>query len=289
MMKIIKFDNVRHEKIWGNEQWIVSAHPNGISTSNYSDSLTLDVLYKQCPDLFGNSNLDSFPLLVKIIEATDNLSVQVHPADEYALKNENSLGKTECWYVLDATKNADIVVGHNVLNKQELQTLIESNQLEDKLNILPIKAGDFFYIPAGTIHAIRGGTKILEVQQSSDVTYRLYDYGRLENGVPRPLHIEQSIDVTTFNEYENTLPQFVASADYDSTVFIDSDLFTVEKIDVKNRFEFKNNFDFIIGVVLSETAEIAGEILSKNQGFIIPYKENVIINKNASLYLSYIR
>lgn len=289
MGNIIKFDIVRHDKIWGNEQWIISAHPNGKSTSNYGDNITLDELYKQEKYLFGNSNLEQFPLLVKIIEADDNLSVQVHPADDYAKKYENSLGKTECWYVLDAQEDADIVVGHNVENQEELRSLIETNQLENKLNILPIKTGDFFYIPAGTIHAIRGGTKILEVQQSSDITYRLYDYGRLENGLPRELHVEKSIDVTDFKSYQNSNSTFVENEQMKCTTYIDSELFTVEKIDVIKPIDYLNKFDFIVGVALNDNCIINGELLEKNQGFIIPNKENVIIEANASLYISYIR
>lgn len=291
MKDIIKFDIVKHDKIWGNEQWIVSAHPNGISkvtTENYK-GLGLDELYDKHKELFGTSNLDEFPLLVKIIEADDHLSVQVHPDDEYAKKYENSLGKSECWYVLDCEAEADIVIGHNLKDDEELKILIENNDLESKLNILPIKKGDFFYIPAGTIHAIRGGTKILEVQQSSDVTYRLYDYGRLENGQPRELHIDKSIDVVDFKPNTQSGPIVNTNEQKDVITYVDTELFTVESIKCHQEVKYEHNYDFVIGVVLSDNATINGQQLSYGQGFLIPAKTDAVFEKGSEIYISYIK
>ena len=168
---MIKLNAIRSDKIWGYENWIASTHPNGMQ--------------KEFLDFAGND----FPLLVKVIQANEALSVQVHPNDETAARLENCRGKTECWYILDARKGATLVYGLNdSYTKEELKEAIESNSLEDILFYADVKAGDFIYIPAGTVHAIGGGIRLLEVQQSSDITYRLYDYGR-----GRECHVEKGL------------------------------------------------------------------------------------------------
>ena len=197
-----------HEKIWGGrkladdfgyeipdgpigECWAISAHPNGdcaISGGAW-DGMRLSELWDQHRELFGGVEGDRFPLLVKIIDAKDNLSVQVHPDDAYAAEHENgSLGKRECWYVLDCEPGATIVVGQRAHNREEFAQLVEEGRWSDLLNEMPIHKGDFFQIDAGTVHAIKAGTLILETQQSSDVTYRVYDYDRVQDdGTKREL------------------------------------------------------------------------------------------------------
>ena len=212
------------------ECWAISAHPHGDCTVNGGqyDGKKLSWLWENVPQLFGRQPLqestedctpaktekpavseasgdpvtgkqlssDCFPLLIKIIDAKKDLSIQVHPDDEYARIHENgSKGKTECWYILDCDPGATIIVGHNAKTHEELEDMIANNRWNDLLREIPIKKGDFFQIFPGTVHAIKGGTLILETQQNSDVTYRVYDYGRLQNGKPRDLHIRQSLDV----------------------------------------------------------------------------------------------
>ncbi len=180
------------------ECWAVSGHKNGdckIRGGQY-DGWTLGQLWQEHRELFGGQAGDQFPLLVKIIDARDDLSIQGHPDDVYAGAHENgSLGKTECWYILDCEPGATIIVGHNASSSEELKKMIEEDRWKELLRERPIHKGDFFQIEPGTVHAIKGGTLILETQQSSDVTYRLYDYGRLQNGKPRQLHLSQSMDV----------------------------------------------------------------------------------------------
>lgn len=132
------------------------------------------------PEVFGNVDSDRFPLLIKIIDAKDDLSIQVHPDDDYAKVHENgSLGKTECWYILDCKENATIVIGHNAWTKRGIKPMIHEGKWSEFIREIPIKKGDFLQIDPGTVHAIKGGTLILETQQNSDITYRVYDYGRL--------------------------------------------------------------------------------------------------------------
>lgn len=165
-----RLPSLRFDKVWGYELWLASTHPHG------------------CQEELKEIASD-FPLLVKIIQADERLSVQVHPDDERALLYEHCRGKTECWYVLHAEANAQIVYGLNgVYTDRELRTALEANSLEDCLRFVPVQTGDFIYIPAGTVHAIGAGLRLLEVQESSDVTYRLYDWGR-----DRELHVEKGI------------------------------------------------------------------------------------------------
>lgn len=220
MESIIELVPVFKEKIWGGrkletefgyeipagpvgECWAISAHPAGddeIASGEYAGK-TLSWLWDEHRELFGNCEGDRFPLLVKIIDAKDDLSIQVHPDDDYAAEHENgSLGKKECWYVLSAEPGQTIVVGQRAHSREEFAQMVEEGRWSELLNEIPIKAGDFFQIDPGTVHAIKGGTVILESQQSSDVTYRVYDYDRKQDdGTLRPLHMQQALDVIDFD------------------------------------------------------------------------------------------
>lgn len=208
---------VFQEKIWGGdrlhsvfgfdlpsnkigEDWAISAHPHGVSIVENGEfsGQKLDELWQNHRELFGHAKGEVFPLLTKILDAEDDLSVQVHPDDTYGLAHEGELGKTECWYIIDAEPGATIIYGHNAKTREELAEMIEAGRWDDLLRKVPVKKGDFFYVPSGTIHAIGKGIMILETQQSSDTTYRVYDYDRKDDqGQTRELHIQQSVDVTT--------------------------------------------------------------------------------------------
>lgn len=150
-------------------------------------------------EIFGSKtkNMKQFPLLVKFIDAKDNLSVQVHPNDEYAKQYENDIGKTEMWYVMDCDENAKIICGmKEEVKQEEIADIIKQGKLRDNLKEVSIHKGDIIYIPAGTVHAILKGTLICEIQQNSNLTYRVYDWNRMgKDGKPRELHIEKAIDV----------------------------------------------------------------------------------------------
>ena len=137
-------------------------------------------------------------MLIKFIDAEQNLSVQVHPSDEYALQHENSFGKTEMWYIVEAEEGAGIYLGFNrTVTKEEYEAAIKENRLTELLNFYEVKAGDCYFIPSGTIHAIGKGCLICEIQQNSNLTYRVYDYGRKDkNGKERELHIDKAPRVT---------------------------------------------------------------------------------------------
>jgi mannose-6-phosphate isomerase len=189
------------------ESWEISSHDDGMSIvaegplagkslKDLVGDYSLSLLGSLCQERYA----ECFPLLFKLIDANDWLSVQVHPQDDYARIHENDLGKTEMWYIVDAQPGAQIYYGltHRV-TREELRKAIEDKTLENLLRSVPVKAGDLFYIPAGTIHAAGKGIIIMEVQQSSNVTYRLYDYDRKNpDGSTRPLHIQKALDVIDY-------------------------------------------------------------------------------------------
>ena len=182
------------------EAWVISGYKDDASTITNGDfkGQSLRKVYHENPELFGNPKSKEFPLLVKFLDANDNLSVQVHPNDEYARKVENDSGKTESWYVLQADPGSYLIYGHTAKTRSELAEMIHKGEWDKLLRKVPVKAGDFFYVPSGTIHALTKGILVIETQQSSDVTYRLYDYDRVDKktGKKRELHTQKSIDVT---------------------------------------------------------------------------------------------
>lgn len=209
---IIKFKPLFLEKIWGGEKlsiiydlesknygecWGISGNKekSNIIISKEFNDLTLRQLYSEHRELFGNYKSNEFPILLKLIDAKKDLSVQVHPNDDFALKNEKSLGKDEYWYIIECNIDSEIIIGHNAKSKQELANLFNRNLFSKLLNKFKINIGDSFYLHAGTIHAILNNTLVLEVSQSSDTTYRIYDYDRLEKGTKRDLHIEKALEV----------------------------------------------------------------------------------------------
>lgn len=183
------------------EAWIISGYKDDASTVTNGPlkGKSLRDIYHENPELFGKPKSKEFPLLVKFLDANDNLSVQVHPDDDYAQRVENDSGKNESWYVLQADPGAYLIYGHHAKSREELEAMIKKGEWDKLLRKVPIKQGDFFYVPAGTIHALTKGSLVIETQQSSDVTYRLYDYDRVDQktGKKRELHTQKSIDVTT--------------------------------------------------------------------------------------------
>ncbi len=213
----------------------------------------------------NTENFEFFPQLIKFIDAKSNLSVQVHPSDEYALKNENSFGKTEMWYIVDADDGAGIYLGFKKdVTADEYKNAIENNTLTDLLNFYPVKKGECYFIPSGTIHAIGAGCLICEVQQNSNLTYRVYDYGRTDaNGNPRELHIDKALKVTSLDKFNKTE---INSGD----IIALSKYFTVREIKVNGKTDLvcdKNSFKFITCTV--GAGEINGQKMSQGDSFLI--------------------
>lgn len=186
------------------ETWELSCHPDGpsvIETGPFSGKTLREYIGIQGKGVLGSNCqvFEDFPILIKLIDAKEDLSIQVHPNNVYALSHEGQYGKTEMWYVLEADPGAYLYYGlRREISREELRQRIGDGTLTDVLNAVPARRGDLFYIPAGTIHAIRRGLVIAEIQQSSNVTYRVSDYGRLgTDGKPRALHVEQAAAVAS--------------------------------------------------------------------------------------------
>lgn len=251
---------VFHAKIWGGrhlatdfgyqipegtigECWAISGHPHGpnIITNGQYEGQLLPKIYQQHPELFGNPCSSVFPLLTKILDANASLSIQVHPDDAYAEEHEHELGKTECWYVIHAEPGAYLTYGHTAKTRDELIKMIDNHQWSKLFSKKPVKTGDFIYVPSGTIHALNKGIIVLETQQSSDTTYRIYDYDRQDKktGQLRQLHLRQAKDVTTVPFTE---PQIISHIVHDDNSIIttlisqpDSPFFTVYKWEIHDQ------------------------------------------------------
>ena len=261
------------------ECWAISAHPNGASIVNngiYAGK-ALDILWKEHPELFGSANQDVFPLLTKILDANMDLSVQVHPDDKYAKEYENGeLGKTECWYIIDCKEDADMIFGHTAKSQDELREQIEQGKWHHLLQRVKIKPGDFFYVPSGTIHALCEGTLVLETQQSSDTTYRVYDYDRQDDdGKLRELHLEKAIEVTTVPHVrERVTPLRYEENGAQITTFIQSSFFSVYKWEVDKKASFTITDNYMLCSVVKGAGVLIcnGEsyLLTKGAHFILP-------------------
>lgn len=186
------------------EAWTLSCHkdgPNIISNGGDKGKTLAAWLEEKGLSVLGTrgKDLDSFPVLIKLIDAKDNLSIQVHPYDEYAQRVEHEQGKTEAWYVIDCEEGAELIYGFKKeISSSEFEERIKDNTLLEAVNSVPVKKGDLFFIEAGTLHAIGKGILLAEVQQNSNSTYRVYDYGRVgADGKPRELHIKKAVDVTS--------------------------------------------------------------------------------------------
>ena len=268
------------------ECWAISAHKNGdciVETrekSEYSGK-KLSKLWQDNKELWGKSGkAEVFPLLTKLISAETDRSIQVHPDDNYAKEHEGgSLGKTECWYVADAKEGATIVIGHNAKNKEELHKYMDDKNFRGLIREIPVKKGDFFFIEPGTVHAIKGGTVILETQQNSDITYRLYDYDRLQDGKPRELHIDKCFDVITCPFEEKEPSHRTCKTLEDGSIvrnLVVCDLFEVSYIKVVKQVKLPQETDFtLVSVLEGEGVLISGDgdkyDIKKGEHFILPY------------------
>jgi mannose-6-phosphate isomerase len=158
------------------------------------NGMTLREFFETHKLFFDNYRSNEYPLLVKLLDCNQDLSVQVHPTEEYTNQHRDAVTKNEAWYILDAKPNASIIYGHHAKTQEELVKLIKANDWSKLLNVVPVKPFDLFYVPSGTVHALKSGLLIYEIQQASDCTYRLYDYGREKTDPSRTLHVTEAIE-----------------------------------------------------------------------------------------------
>ena len=260
------------------EAWMLCAREDGdniIANGEFAGKSFTEYV-KENKSVLGSKGkkYEEFPLLIKFIDAKADLSVQVHPDDEYARVHENSYGKTEAWYILDCDEGAELIYGFNKeLTSEEFRKSIENNTFLDYVNKVKVKKGEVFFINAGTLHAIGSGILLAEVQQNCNTTYRVYDYNRTVNGKPRELHVEKAIDVTdtvppTRNGAPDSAP--VINGDAVEQALCQCEFFKMDTIEVKGKYCFDvNEESFVSILVLDGNGTINGEIAVAGDSFFI--------------------
>jgi len=261
------------------ECWGIAAHQAGDSViyckklCRHLSGLTLSQLWKREPKIFGDSVMEHYPLLVKIIDAKSDLSIQVHPDDGYAAQKEKgSFGKMECWYIIDCPKGAALVMGHNAKTKEELKDMVRRGEWDKLVCRLPIRKGDFIQINPGTVHAITAGCLILETQQNSDITYRLYDYGRKVDGKLRELHVKQCLDVIQVpgKPAEDSVIGTLCLPKNQMHCLISCRYYNVYKLVISGKYTILNSEKFLNMSVLEGKGYIDGVALRKGEHLIVP-------------------
>ena len=278
----LKFDTIFKEKIWGGtkindvlgkdfsplkncgETWEISGVEGNLSSDGPLQGMTIpeitsifkeDFVGKKVYEKYGND----FPLLIKFIDAAQDLSIQVHPNDQLAKERHNSLGKTEMWYVLQADKGAKLISGFNKdTSKEEYLEYLNNGKLSELLNEESVKAGDAFFLPAGRVHTIGKGLLIAEIQQSSDITYRIYDFDRTdEEGNKRELHTEEALDALDYNVYPDYKIQIQKSLN-EVVPLAESEYFQTNLLEFSTGIirEHYNKDSFVIYVCIEGEAEI---------------------------------
>jgi mannose-6-phosphate isomerase len=314
---------LNENKLYG-ESWEVSAHKNhinkvsddmlGLVFSNDDKELIFykenylklikynlqDLIEKYKEELLGESIYKNygkkFPLLIKYLDINDKLSIQVHPDNKYALKNEKDFGKTECWYVIDASGDAELIIGlKKGITKEIFIEKIQNNDFSGMFNKVKVKKGDYIYIKPGVVHAsLRGSVLICEIQQNSDVTYRIYDFDRLDKGKKRELHLEKAIDVVDFDYFfEEEINEIEKNMDeWEKIKYKKCEHFGLEKINVIKKYEETNeNF-----CVLSFVKGNGKLFLSKNtfldiktgDTYLIPAKFSYTITGEMEVLKSFV-
>ena len=251
------------------ESWELSTHPAGeskIAEGEFQGLTLSEYIAKMGKSVLGTNceAFESFPVLIKFIDAKDALSIQVHPSDEYALRVEKEYGKTEMWYVMDCEPGAFLYFGVNrEITKEEFRGRIENNTVLEVLNRVDVHPGDVFFIESGTVHAIGAGILICEIQQNSNCTYRVYDYDRRgQDGKPRELHIEKALEVSRLTPSDTADKQGTVEAIPGGTKrrLASCKYFTTEKLEVSGEMTlFSGEESFLSLIVLTGKADIAGQ------------------------------
>ncbi len=286
--KLIDEYGVKTEKKNAAEGWMLSCHEAGASSvenGEFAGRSLADVV-KTAPELCGKNaeNFEDFPILIKFIDAMDNLSVQVHPTKEYCEITGKGQSKTECWYIIDCDEDAGLILGFkDKITPEEFKAAIENNTLTDYVETVKVKKGDFFFIDSGTLHAICKGILLAEVQESSNTTYRIYDYNRVgADGKPRELHVEDGAAVTKLEKYSQ--PDF-SNHEPDTPerrLLADCPLFKVWKLDIKGNVRGtadENSFVSLLIMAGNGTLGCCGETLSLRKG------DSIFIPANAGEYI----
>lgn len=282
------------------ESWELACHNDGnsiITNGDYKNKTLAEVIKEYATNgnvsEFLGENINNFPnketlpVLIKLIDADDNLSVQVHPDNEYGLRVEGEYGKTEVWYVVDAKPKATLIYGLNKdVTQDEFKESISNGTLLDICNVVEVKKGDVFFIPAGTLHGIGKGIVIAEVQQNSNTTYRVFDYNRVGvDGKQRELHVEKAIDVTKLtkqDESTNNL-ELIDEDDFTRRLIAKCEYFTTHSISLKNndtQYKIQVTSDSFCSIVCLESEHEGITITSEHGDINIKKGESIFLQAN---------
>ena len=301
-MELVKLNPIVKDYIWGgtyfknfnkglsldrvSECWELSVRDNDssiIASGPDKGKRLVDVITKE--DIGPvMDRFPYFPLLIKLIDAKENLSVQVHPSDDYALKYEQSFGKSEMWHIISADEGGGLYVGLNKdYSKEEIEKALKEGSILECLNFYKVKPGDTFVINPGTIHAIGAGVRLIEIQQNSNLTYRLYDYNRLDQfGNPRELHIKKALDVIDYRQFK-----VIKS---NNEVLADNQYFTVKEVNFDNELEITANDKAFISFTFLEGKGKVNDIdFNQYDTFFLPYGKKCLIKGKGRVVISTVR
>lgn len=319
----LKFKKTLVKKVWGGrkfntvlnmelpddslygESWEVSSHKGGLSyieNGKYAGKTLVEVIEKNKEEILGKEIVErfkgKFPLLIKYLDINDRLSVQVHPSDEYALRVEGEFGKSECWYVMEASEDATLILGiKKGITKEIFKEKVEKKDFTGLFNTVKVKKGDFINLLPGVVHAtLEGSILICEVQQNSDTTYRIYDFDRLVDGKLRELHIDKALDVIDFEgdiqvtTSENR--QKISLVDAIKEELVRGEYFNVDKYMISGEFEDETNKNFKILSILDGDGEIIcnGEVypIKKGDTYFVPAGLKTLIKGKVEVLKSYL-
>ena len=302
------------DKVWGSDNlrqfgyqlpnnnigecWGISAHPHGTSVieNGIFAGQTLDQVWNNHREMFGDFPSKDFPLMAKIVDAAAPLSIHVHPDDSYAYEHEEGqYGKSECWYIIEADEGAKITIGTYAKSRDEFEEQLKQGTFEKHLRTIQVQPGDFYFIPAGTIHSIGAGIMAYEVMQSSDISYRIYDYHRkTDNSEERELNIDKALDVINYsNELPNITPQNEVIENHNCTHIVSSDFFTMVKWDISGTLNYMKPREFCLVSVLDGQGKLIvdGDIyeISTGSNFVLTSEDlDSVFEGDFKLIISYI-
>lgn len=306
-MALLRFKPIPKKTVWGGttvrDYWHYDWMPDGVGqawafavqgdesnvcVSGEYEGKTLGELWSEHPELFGDTDR-IFPVIVSLLGPEDDLSIQVHPDTEHAVPLGFPYGKNECWYFLEAEPDAAIVFGHNATDEKDLRGYIDEGRWDDLIGHLPVKRDDFVYIPAGLLHACCKGTVVYEIQQSTNVTYRFYDYDRVQaDGSLRELHLEPAIETLHYDKSEmvnSAKPTTVELPGMKRTTLVSNDSFTVEKLEVTGPAELEAG-PYELVTVARGAGRANGEDITVGDQFLLPRGESLSLDGDVTLFMT---
>lgn len=251
----------------------VSARPEGdcrVRDGRFAGQ-ALSELWSGHRELFGGLAGDAFPLQVKLLDAREDLSVQVHPNAAYDAAHGGGAGKNEAWYVLRAPASGQVVGGHTAQTREEFASMVAQARWQELLRRVDVHEGDYLSVPAGTVHAILAGSLFYEIQQASDVTYRLYDYDRLDGGAKRQLHVAEALEVVAVPSVPTvTSPEVAVYATATRSLYPRGEQFALSRWEVGGSCSIPTGGPFSLGGVVEGSGTVNGEAVRPGDHFVVP-------------------